>query len=31
MRDKRLHELDEDLLFAIDERGHTHFNLGRGA
>jgi preprotein translocase subunit SecA len=23
MRDKRLHELDEDLLFYIDERGHT--------
>ncbi|MFB3909028.1 MAG: preprotein translocase subunit SecA [Candidatus Eisenbacteria bacterium] len=23
MRDKRLHELDEDLLFYVDERGHT--------
>ncbi|MBD3162716.1 MAG: preprotein translocase subunit SecA, partial [Candidatus Eisenbacteria bacterium] len=23
MRDKRLHDLDEDLLFAVDERGHT--------
>jgi preprotein translocase subunit SecA len=23
MRDKRLHELDEDLLYAIDEKGHT--------
>jgi len=23
MRDKRLHELDEDLLFHLDERGHT--------
>jgi len=23
MRDKRLHELDEDLLYSIDERGHS--------
>ncbi len=23
MRDKRLHELDDDMLFSIDEKGHT--------
>ncbi len=30
MRDKRLHELDEDLLFYIDERGHTISPSERG-
>jgi preprotein translocase subunit SecA len=30
MRDKRLHELDEDLLFYVDERGHTISPSDRG-
>ena len=30
MRDKRLHELDESLLFAMDEKGHNVYLSDRG-